>query len=58
MKAFELSQPHGYLLLGCLYTIMHWHQIVQVKALHAIQLVDCVWNTRRWHMSSRTGIFE
>ena len=58
MKVFELCLPHGYLLHGCLYTIANWHQIVQVKALQAIQLVDCVWNTRGWHMSSRTGIFE
>ena len=60
MKTFELSLLHGYLLHGCLYTIPNWHQVVQVKALHAIQLVNCVWSTRRWagHISSRTGKFE
>ena len=43
MKAFEYRLLHGYLLHGCLYTITNWRQIVRVKALQAIQLVDCVW---------------
>ena len=58
MKACEPSQPRGYLLRGCLYTIPHWLQIVQAKALQAIQPVDCVWNTRHWLMFSMAGIFE
>ena len=40
MKTFKLSLLHGYLLHGCLYTIPNWHQVVKVKALHAIQLIN------------------
>jgi hypothetical protein len=58
MKVFELWLPLGHYLHGCLYMIQKWLQIVQVKVLHAMQLVECVWNTRRWHISSRTGTFE
>ena len=58
MKAYKLSLPRRYLLHGCLYKILNLHQIVQVKALHPIQLVDCVWSTRCWHLCPKTGILN